>query len=371
MKCFTASSVPLLSKYISRTPYAIMSGSRSVSYQCKKLSFNEFGDPLKVVYPDEEAVSEPSASEVLVKILVAPVNPADINIIQGTYPVKPSLPASPGFEGVGEVVAVGTGVTEFAVGDRVVPNCDTCGTWKSYTKFSSDGLLKVPNDMPILEAAGLTSNPCTAYRMLSDFTELKPGDAVIQNGANSACGQNVIQLCKAWGITSVNIVRDRPNLNELKEHLSSLGADHILIESELRSTQLFKSKEVPFPKLALNCVGGNNATEVMRHLAPKGVMVTYGGMSRNPVTIPTSSFIFKDLAFRGFWMTRWHKENRNSPARQKMIADLVELMKSKKIRAPAHKVVPLENYTEALMNTMSVQGFAGHKYFIDFRSLHS
>lgn len=70
--------------------------------------------------------------------------------------------------------------------------------------------------------------------MLKDFVDLKPGDTVIQNGANSACGQYVIQLCKAWNLSSVNVVRDRPNISELKETLTKLGATHILTEEELR-----------------------------------------------------------------------------------------------------------------------------------------
>lgn len=70
--------------------------------------------------------------------------------------------------------------------------------------------------------------------MLKDFVSLKPGDTVIQNGANSACGQYVIQLCKAWNLTSVNVVRNRPNIDELKDTLSKLGATHVLTEEELR-----------------------------------------------------------------------------------------------------------------------------------------
>lgn len=70
--------------------------------------------------------------------------------------------------------------------------------------------------------------------MLKDFVSLKPGDVVIQNGANSACGQYVIQLCNAWNLISVNVVRNRPNIDELKDFLTKLGASHVLTEEELR-----------------------------------------------------------------------------------------------------------------------------------------
>lgn len=62
----------------------------------------------------------------------------------------------------------------------------------------------------------LNVNPCTAYRMLRDFIGLEPGDTVIQNGANSAVGQFVIQLCRIYGYKSVNIVRNRPDVAYLK-----------------------------------------------------------------------------------------------------------------------------------------------------------
>lgn len=80
----------------------------------------------------------------------------------------------------------------------------------------------------------MSVNPCTAYRMLRDFITLKKGDVVIQNGANSAVGQCVIQMCQAEGIKSVNIVRNRPDISQLKQELQALGADYVLTEEELR-----------------------------------------------------------------------------------------------------------------------------------------
>lgn len=87
-----------------------------------------------------------------------------------------------------------------------------------------------------------------------------------------------------------------------------------MTEEELRTTNIFKNQDQDLskPKLGLNCVGGPNALEMLRHLENNGTMVTYGGMSREPVTIPTSALIFKNLKIKGFWMTRWSKENASS-----------------------------------------------------------
>lgn len=125
-------------------------------------------------------------------------------------------------------------------------------------------MLKVPKNLGLVEAATLTVNPCTAYRMLRDFIPLKPGDTVIQNGANSACGQNVIQICRSWGVRTVNVVRSRPDIEKLKSYLMDLGATHVLTEEEVRSADIFKAGKVDKPKLALNCVGGKSALEIMR-----------------------------------------------------------------------------------------------------------
>lgn len=346
-----------------------MSACRSFSEitKCKKLVISEFGDPIKVVKLQEDDLKQPNDDEVLVQMMVASINPADINTVQGKYPVKPELPGVPGFEGVGKIVQVGKNVKDLSVNDVVIPNIEAFGTWRTHCVVKPNTVLKIPNDVPLIEVAGISSNTSTAYRMLKDFVDLKPGDCVVQNGGNSAAGQNVIQFCKAWGIQSINVVRNRPDIEELKSYLTELGATYVLTEEEFRSTELIKSKQVPPAKLALNCVGGKSASELMRKLGQKGVIVTYGGMSREPVIIPTSLLIFKDIEARGYWMTRWTQENRHSEARKQMYNEIMGLMKQGKIKAPAHKLISLDNYREALESTSTSKGFAGVKFIIDFR----
>ncbi|XP_017770401.1 PREDICTED: probable trans-2-enoyl-CoA reductase, mitochondrial [Nicrophorus vespilloides] len=347
----------------------LCNGNTFVRFQsvlATKLMYAEYGDPCKVVQKCEEPLPDIKGSDVLIRMLAAPVNPADINTIQGKYPSRPELPAVPGNEGVGEVVQVGSDVTDFCPGDRIVPLANLLGTWRSHAVLNSRQLLKIPKELGIVEASTLTVNPCTAYRMLKDFADLKEGDVVIQNGANSACGQNVIQLANIWGLKTVNIVRDRPKIGELRNFLKQLGATEVLTEEELRKTDLFKSKKLPKPKLGLNCVGGKNALEVMRHLNHGSSIVTYGGMSREPVTVPTSALIFKDIKVRGFWMTEWTKRNVDSPQRKEMFEELIKYMCEKKLHGPAYKMVEFQNFREALMNTMTIKGMIGLKYILDF-----
>ena len=102
-------------------------------------------------------------------------------------------------------------------------------------------------------------------RMLKDFENLKEGDVVIQNAANSSVGQAVIQIAKELGLRTINIVRQRDNMEMLIAKLQNLGGTHVVTDEFLRS-QAMKDlmKNLPKPKLALNCVGGKVVAELVK-----------------------------------------------------------------------------------------------------------
>lgn len=318
------------------------------------LVYERHGEPARVLQLKDLERGELGHSGVYVKMLAAPVNPADINMIQGTYALLPDLPAVGGNEGVGQVVEIGSHVTSLKPGDWVIPTDAAFGTWRTDAVFNEDTLVKLPRDIPLLCAANLSVNPCTAYRMLIDFETLGPGDSIIQNGANSSVGQAVIQIAAALGIKTINVIRNRPNLQELVHRLKSLGADHVITEEMLRQPEMQDIfKKVPKPRLALNCVGGKNTTDMLRHIQQKGTMVTYGGMAKQPVTVPVSAFIFKDVKLRGFWMTQWKKDQAQNKDRfSGMILNLCDLIHKGQLRAPACTEVPLKDYQIALEASM-------------------
>ncbi|KAJ3242140.1 hypothetical protein HDU78_001518 [Chytriomyces hyalinus] len=267
---------------------------------------------------------------------------------KGTYPILPKLqpnllqndPETPfaicGNEGVAEIISVGENVDPsgkdwIKVGSRVVMKSAGAGTrtWSQYAVMDPSNLIPMNHTgVSDLAAATIMVNPCTAYRMLRDFEDLKPGDTVIQNGANSAVGQAVIQIAKSRNLKTINIIRGttattprnsttksatpsppRPDLDALKSRLSALGADMVVTEEELRTDRSIQQhlKSSSTIKLGLNCVGGKSAASIARWLQPGASLVTYGGMSKQPVEIPTSLLIFNDLKVEGFWMTRWNE----------------------------------------------------------------
>ncbi|KAM6218004.1 enoyl-[acyl-carrier-protein] reductase, mitochondrial [Rhynchocyon petersi] len=285
-------------------------------------------------------------------MLAAPINPSDINMIQGNYGLLPKLPAVGGNEGVGQVVAVGSSVTGVKPGDWVIPANPGLGTWRTEAVFSEEALIGVPSDIPLESAATLSVNPCTAYRMLMDFEQLQPGDSIIQNASNSGVGQAVIQIAAALGLRTINVVRDRPDIQKLTDRLKNLGAEHVITEEELRKPEMKNIfKTIPQPRLALNGVGGKSSTELLRQLAPGGTMVTYGGMAKQPITASVSLLIFKDLKLRGFWLSQWKKNHRPDQFKE-LILTLCDFIRRGQLTAPACSEVPLQDYQHALDTAM-------------------
>jgi len=336
----------------------------SVDVDSVRLGYSEYGDPSQVVSVINERIKcELKPGQVLAKYLLSPVNPADINVLQGKYPIRPPLPATGGGEGVAEIISVG-GDTDLKPGDWVLPARPMIGTWRSHVVCDSDTFIRVRNDMPVLGAATMLINPCTAYRMLKDYVDLKPGDYVIQNGANSAVGQAVIQIAKTMGVKTINIVRDREEIDPLKKKLQELGADFVLTEKELRATQIFKSGEVKRPVLAFNCVGGDSSSELCKALGQKGIMVTYGGMSRKPVTLATSHLIFKQIQLHGIWLGQWKEIQGRSAARLEMYENVASMISKGEVVPPDCNIVNVDKFTEVLDNTLA--GFLPAKYVFKF-----
>lgn len=317
---------------------------------CRGLLYRNHGDPSQVVQLENVDLPPVGPHSVLVKMLAAPINPADINMVQGTYAILPDLPTVGGNEGVGQVAEVGSQVTTLKVGDWVIPRDTGLGTWRTAAVLSAEDLISLPSDIPLLSAATLSVNPCTAIRMLSDFEDLKPGDSVIQNAANSGVGQAVIQIAAARGVHTINVVRDRPDLQQLTDRLKAMGATHVIKEETLRRPEMKELfKTCPRPRLALNGVGGKSATELLRHLQTGGTMVTYGGMAKQPVTVPVSALIFKDVKVRGFWVTRWKKDHsHDETAARGMLDELCALIRAGKLTAPACTEHGLEDFKKAL-----------------------
>jgi trans-2-enoyl-CoA reductase len=317
----------------------------SAVYRCfmSALVIREFGSPLSVL--EHRACAPPppcGPGEALVKILASPLNPADLNWIEGTYGKRPILPSTPGTEAVGEVLA--SEDPAFPPGTRVIFLGYAHG-WQSRRVVATSELLAVPADVPLMELAMLKVNPATAWRMLHDFVSLAPGDVILQNAANSAVGQCVIQIARALGLRSINFVR-RP---ELADDLRALGADQVFCDDEEGKQQAldFLRAESRAVSLALNAVGGDSALRLCDLLAEGGTLVTYGAMSRRPLTIPNKHLIFRGLRLTGFWLSPW-LERASAAEVAGTYVPLIELIRGGQLRTAVDRVYDLADYAAAL-----------------------
>ena len=182
-----------------------------------RLVFHQSGEPTSVLQLESFKPRPPQQGEVQVRMLYAPINPADLNYIEGTYGKLPSFPAVPGNEGCGRVEAVGPGVDALAVDDLVIPT-KALGVWSTIVVAAADQWFKLPSDIDPIQASMLRVNPVTAWQMLHSFRNLKKGDFIIQNAANSGVGRSVIQIAQNLGLRTINFVRRM----DLKEKLSDL-----------------------------------------------------------------------------------------------------------------------------------------------------
>ncbi|KAI5794439.1 hypothetical protein DFH27DRAFT_526854 [Peziza echinospora] len=352
--------------------------------QAKALVYSENGAPKDVLKLHKHSISPAYGKSITVKVLAAPINPSDINMIEGVYPARPpftsligtALPSAvAGNEGCVEVVSCGSEVKNFKPGDWAIMRHTKFGTWRTYATAEEENLLKVPNDGSItpIQAATVTVNPCSAYRMLSDFwgegkgIQHSTGEWVIQNGANSGVGRAVIQFAKVWGLKTINVVRERPDIMDLKKELKGLGADVVITDAELGKKTIKDNieqwTEGKGLGLALNCVGGRSTTDMLRQLRTEGTMVTYGAMSRQPITVPASLFIFKDIRLRGFWLSVWN--DKHEIEKQQMLDEIFDWTRKGWFKdAPVEKVEWKEDTTEESLKEAverSMQGFGGKK----------
>jgi trans-2-enoyl-CoA reductase len=320
--------------------------------------YERHGNPADVLRVESRPWPKPAEGEAVVKMRAAPINPADLNQIEGKYPIRAELPATPGFEGAGVVIDIGPNVTNVAPGALVIlPH--NVGTWRDAVAVKADELVVVPAGIEPVHAAMLKINPMTAWRLLHDYVDLEKGDWLIQNAANSAAGRAVIQIAHELGYKTVNVVRRAELIDELRAE----GGDVVLVDGEnLRDEVKAETSEAPI-RLGLNAVGGDSALRLANCLAPESTLVTYGAMSLQPLKIPNGLLIFKDLRFRGIWINKWY-DNATKQERMEAFRALFEMAKRGLLKTKVEKAYPLMEAKAAL--THAAQGKRSGKIIFEF-----
>ena len=308
----------------------------------KQVLIDRYGTPWEVArcaeVPD---VGEPAADEVVFDVLAFPINPADMWFCRGSDRLKPPLPATPGAECVGRVVAVGAAVKHVRKGDLVI-NLQR-ENWVQRRKVKGDDAIPLPPGIDLRQAAMVRINPPTAQLMLSDFVELKPGDWIIQNVANSAVGRLLIVLARQRGLRTVNVVRRA----EIGGELKALGADVVLVDGDELARRVAEATgDVPV-MLGVEAIGGAATGRIVESVSTDGTVVHYGSMSGEDPRVGRSNFIYRGVKLTGFMLGRF-MARRSAEQIRAIYADLGGQVMADKLHAPVDTVYPIEKIKEAL-----------------------
>jgi NADPH:quinone reductase-like Zn-dependent oxidoreductase len=308
----------------------------------KQVLIERYGTPWEVArcaeVPD---VGAPDADEVVFDVLAFPINPADLWFCRGSYRLKPPLPATPGAECVGRVTAVGAIVRHVKTGDLVI-NLQR-ENWAQKRKVKGEDAIPLPADIDLRQAAMVRINPPTAELMLSDFVDLKGGEWVIQNVANSAVGRLAIVLAHERGLRTVNVVRRA----ELADELKQLGADLVLVDGDdLAARVARETGEAPI-RLGLEAVGGKATGRIADCLASDGTLVHYGSMSGENPEVSRSNFIYRGIRLTGFMLGRFLARRKPEKIRE-IYAGLAGQVLEGKLGAAVDTVYPIDKIKEAL-----------------------
>ncbi len=325
----------------------------------RALRFSEHGDPRSVLRLEALPVPAPGPGEVRLRMRRCPVNPSDLLQVQGVYGRLPALPAVAGLEGVGIVEALGAGVVGWKPGDRAVL-LGVQGTWAEQALVAVENLVAVPADLSDDQAAQVIVNPLTAWIMAGELG-LGPGKTLLQSAAGSIVGRAFIQLGKAWGFRTVNLVR-RP---EQVMELLALGADSVVCTEDPRWPEQAARFLPRGADAAVDAVGGTLGGDMLKLLRARATLLVYGALSGAPLQLPGGQLIFRTTTVRGFWLTDW-KRRTPKPDRDRACADLMALMTQGRLHCPVAGIHPLAEWRAAITQAQSTA--RGGKVLLDLGS---
>jgi NADPH2:quinone reductase len=295
----------------------------------------------------EMPVPRPGPGQVLVRVYASPINPSDLMFVQGLYGFKKPLPAVPGFEGSGTVVAAGSGLmprmmmgrrVACAAADPKIPG----GMWAEYLVTNAQMCIPLRKSVNMEQAAMMLVNPLTAWALV-DEARRGGHKAMVQTAAASALGRMIVRLAKRFGIPLINIVRREEQVKLLR----GMGAEHVLnssaqdFDAALRDLCHKLGATIGF-----DAVAGETTLRVMQAQPPRSRLLVYGGLSLAPSQADPGSLIFEEKHLEGFWLSAWLRR-KNLLAQMRIGGNVQELLGSD-LKSEVHARMPLSDAARGL-----------------------
>lgn len=310
----------------------------------KVVRFHRMGGP-DVLQIDDVDVRPPEAGEVRIKVKALGLNRAEAMYRSGQYTFTPAMPATLGYEAAGTIESVGTGVTEYAVGDEV--NVIPAFSFADYGMYGELAVAPVhaivhqPSGMTSVEAAGTWMQFLTAYGALIDIGKLQKDETILIRAASSSVGLAAIQIANLVGAVPVALTRT----SEKSQALLNAGAAHVIAtqEQDLVS-EVNRITGGKGARMAFDPVGGPEVANILRALSYLGIFFQYGALDTADMNIPVMEVLGKDLTIRGYQL---FEITQDSERLNKAKAFITQGLQSGALRPLIAKVFPLAEICEA------------------------
>jgi NADPH:quinone reductase-like Zn-dependent oxidoreductase len=311
----------------------------------KAVQFSRFGPGWEVAEVVELAdPGAPGPGEVVIDMLASPINPSDLLNFDGRFGAyAPALPAAAGGEAVARIAAIGEGVENVRVGDRVLALYGGRGNWRERRRVPANGMFPLPAEADTLQLAMFGVNPGTAWHMLTRYVTLRPGEWVVQNAGTSAVGRHVIRLAQTMGVNSISVVRREADV----ERLLALGATAVVVDGPDLAKRIVAAANGGAIRLGIDAVAGESTGALAASVAQGGTVVIYGLLSGGASHFDAADVLFRNVAVRGFWFSAWFS-GASSGERKALYDTLAPLLADGTLAVPIEATYPLEQVKEAL-----------------------
>lgn len=313
-----------------------------MSENATAVRIREPGD-LDVLEVGEVQVRAPGPGEVLVEVVAAGLNRADIMQRKGFYPAPPGYSSDvPGLEYAGSVLAVGEGVTEWSVGERVMA---ITGGGAMCTRIVAHAreLMSVPEGMPFAEAAAIPEVFLTAWDALFSQAHLAMGETALIHAAASGVGTAAAQLCRAASARSIATVRTESKL----ARLLSLGFDEgIVVREGSFADDVMRLTRGRGVDVVLDPVGASYLGDNLHAMAPLGRLVLIAFMGGMHAEVPLAPILMKRLRVFGSTLRARPLEEKARVARE-FSRTMLPLFARGTLKAVVDAVMPMSQIREA------------------------
>lgn len=252
----------------------------------------------------EVPLPELREGQVLIEVVMAPVNPSDLFFVQGRYALPRVAGQAAGFEGVGRVISGRGTVTESLVGRRVAFLATGGGAWAHHAITDAALCIPLRDDLRDEDGAALIVNPLTAVALVERVRESGHG-AFILNAAGSQLGRLMLGLAQDEGLEPIAVIR-RPDDHET---LRALGAAEVLVSGECDFAEAAQAAiRARKPRVLLDAVADQIAADLFFALPAHAVWVIYGRMGSSdplPQLTEPGQFILMDKRIEGFYLPNW------------------------------------------------------------------